>query len=56
MHYLSSVYLVNQPLHVSSIFVAYHQKEKHSTYQLLYIYSTLADDGLQIWPEHVEID
>jgi len=25
MHYLSSVYFVSQPLHVSSIFVAHHQ-------------------------------
>ena len=26
MHYLSSVYFVNQPLHVSGIFVAHHQE------------------------------
>jgi hypothetical protein len=26
MQYLSSVYLVNQPLHVSGIFVAHHQE------------------------------
>ena len=26
MHYLSSVYLVNQPLHVSRIFVVHHQE------------------------------
>jgi hypothetical protein len=26
MHYLSSVYFVNQPLHVSDIFVAHHQE------------------------------
>jgi hypothetical protein len=25
MHYLSSVYFANQPLHVSDIFVAHHQ-------------------------------
>jgi hypothetical protein len=25
MHYLSSVYFVHQPLHVSGIFVAHHQ-------------------------------
>jgi hypothetical protein len=25
MHYLSSVYFVSQPLHVSGIFVAHHQ-------------------------------
>ena len=25
MHYYSSVYFVNQPLHVSGIFVAHHQ-------------------------------
>ena len=26
MHYLSSVYFVNEPLHVSGIFVAHHQE------------------------------
>jgi len=26
MHYLSAVYLVDQPLHVSDIFVAHHQE------------------------------
>jgi hypothetical protein len=26
MHYLSSVYFVSQPLHVSGIFVAHHQE------------------------------
>jgi len=26
MQYLSSVYFVNQPLHVSGIFVAHHQE------------------------------
>ena len=26
MHYLSSVYFVNQPLHISGIFVAHHQE------------------------------
>jgi len=55
MHYLSSVYFVNQPVHVSGIFVAHHQEEKHNTYQL-YIYSILPDDGLQICPKHVEVD
>ena len=38
MHYLSSVYYVNQPLHVSSIFVA-RPTEKHNMYQLLCIYT-----------------
>ena len=33
MHYLSSVYLVNQPLHVSGIFVAHHQ-------EVYFIYTT----------------
>jgi len=55
MHYLSSVYFVNQPLHVSGIFVAHHQEEKHNTYQLLYIYSIPPDDGLQTCPKHVEV-
>ena len=27
MHYLSSVYFVSQPLHVSGIFVVHHQEE-----------------------------
>jgi len=50
MHYLSSVYFVNHPLHSSDIFVAHHQEvgmevhpnpanrqstEKPNTYQLL---------------------
>jgi hypothetical protein len=26
LHYLSSVYFVNQPLHVSALFVAHHQE------------------------------
>jgi len=40
MYYLSSVYFVTQPLHVSGTFVAIANRqstEKHSTYQLLYI-------------------
>jgi len=36
MQYLSAVYLVNQPLHVSGIFVAHHQ-EVHYIY--IYIYN-----------------
>jgi hypothetical protein len=56
MHYLSSVYFVNQPLHVSGIFVAHHQEEKHSTYQLLYLYIIPPAYVLQICPKHVEID
>jgi len=31
MHYLSSVYFVNQPLHVSGIFVA-HNQDVYCTY------------------------
>jgi len=30
--------------------------KKHNTYQLLYIYSILPYDGLQIYPEYVEVD
>jgi hypothetical protein len=26
MHYLSSIYLVNQPVHVSDMFIAHHQE------------------------------
>ena len=58
MHYLSSVYFVSQPLHVSGIFVAHHQEanrqstKKHNTYQLLYIYSIPPDDVFLMigWP------
>jgi len=35
MHYLSSAYFVNQPLHVSGIFVAHHQ-EKYKWYVLCF--------------------
>jgi hypothetical protein len=68
MHYLCSVYFINQPLSVLGIFVAHHQEgsipnlantqstKKHNTYQLLYIYSVPPDDGLQICPKHVEVD
>jgi hypothetical protein len=66
MHYLSSVYFVNQPLHVSGIFVAHHQ-------EVYCIYTTIGmccafqltvcwpgwdgtDDGLQICPKHLEVD
>ena len=38
MHYLSSVYFVNQPLHVSGMFVAHHQ-EVHCIYIYIYIYN-----------------
>ena len=34
MHYLSSVYVVNQTLHVSGIFVAHHQAGRPTDGQL----------------------
>ena len=34
MHYLSSVYFVSQPLHVSGVFIAHHQE----VYIYIYIY------------------
>jgi hypothetical protein len=37
MHYLSSVYFVNQPLHVSGIFVAHHQ-DVYSIYTTIVVY------------------
>jgi hypothetical protein len=63
MHYLSSVYFANQPLHVSGIFVA-HQQEVyfiHTTIGTCYafqltVYSIPPVDGLQICPKHVEVD
>ena len=36
LHYLSSVYFVNEPLHASGIFVAHHQ-------QVYCIYTTRAN-------------
>ena len=68
MPYLSSVYFVNQPLHVSGIFVSHHQ-EVYYIYIYIYIYTTIGTccdfqltvcwpcpaDGLQICPKHVEI-
>jgi len=58
MHYISSVYFFSQPLHVSGIFVAHHQEVYciYTTIVLLYIDSIPPDDGLQIWPKHVEVD
>jgi hypothetical protein len=38
MHYLSPVYFVNQPLHVSGIFVAPHQ-------EVYSVYTTRLTDG-----------
>jgi len=37
MHHLFSVYFVNQPLHVSGVFVARHQ-EVYCIYIYIYIY------------------
>jgi len=34
MHYLSTVYFVSQPLHISGIFVAHHQ-EVHCIYTII---------------------
>ena len=63
MHYLSSVYFVNQPLRVSDIFVAHHQEIYYiyiyiyiQQLYVLYIHSILPDDGLQICTKHVEVD
>ena len=42
---------------LSIVWVGMEQStKKHSTYQLLYIYSIPPDDGLQICPKHVEVD
>jgi len=60
VHYLSSVHFVSQPIHVSSISIPAwptdSQLKKHNMNQLLYIYSTPPDDGLQICPKHVGVD
>ena len=52
MHYLSSVYFINQPLCVLGVFVANHQ-EVYCIYTAIgtcciYIYSIVPDDRLQI--------
>jgi len=62
MQFLSSLYFVNQSLHVSGIFVAYHQ-------EVYCIYTTIGtcrafqltvcippDYRLQICPKHVDVD
>ena len=41
---------------VLCFFVDCLSPEKHNTYQLLYIYSITPDDGLQIFPKHVEVE
>jgi len=62
IHYLSSIYLVNQLLHVSGISVAHHQEvhcisiTRANCCIYIYIYSIPPDDGLQIYTEHVEVD
>jgi len=59
MHYLFSDNFVNQPLHVSGIFVAHHQ-EVYCIYRTIgtccIIYSIPPGDGLQICSEHVEVE
>jgi len=64
MKYLSTVYFVNQPLHVSGIFVA-HQQEVYCIYttictccafQLSVCWPGYETDArLQICPKHVEV-
>ena len=51
MHHLSSVYFVNQPLHVSGIFVAHHQ-EKYSCYVLGFSVDSLLAG---LWCNSVEV-
>jgi hypothetical protein len=59
MHYLSSVYFVIQPLHVSGVFVAPSSGGilyVYSNWYVLYIYSTPPEYGLQISSKHVEVE
>jgi hypothetical protein len=46
MHYLSSVYFVSQPLHVSGITVAHHQ-------EVYRIYTT--DSSIPTWPTDIQL-
>jgi len=42
-HYLSSVYFINYPLHISGIFVAHHQEVYCvCIYIYIYIYTTIS--------------
>jgi hypothetical protein len=58
MHYLSLIYFVNQPLHVSGMFIAHHQ-EVFTVYvqQLVrgirYINWQLAGSGWNSQPKHI---
>jgi hypothetical protein len=46
MHYLSSVYFVNKPIHVSGILVAHQQEEyKNSIYKYITIGTHPAEKG-----------
>jgi hypothetical protein len=70
MHYLSLIYFVNRPLHVSGIFTAHHQEVRtvyvqqlvcvirltYNTYQLLYIYSVYLWMMGNTCPKHVEVE
>jgi hypothetical protein len=59
MHYLSSVYFVSQPAHVSSIFLAHHEEVYcmyTTNWYMLFIHSIPPDDGLQICLKHVQVD
>jgi hypothetical protein len=41
---------------VLSLLANRQSTKQHNTYQLFYIYSIPPDDGLNIWPKHVEVD
>ena len=48
--------LVRVVLLVECLLAGNQSTKKHSTYQLLYVYSIPPDDGLQIRPKHVKVD
>ena len=67
MDNLSSVYLVNQRLHVSGIFVTHHRTiYTQQLIRVVFLFDCLLvgrptdgippDDGLQLCPKHIEFD
>jgi len=59
MHYLSSVYFVSQPLHVSGMSVVHHQEVKYiynSWYVLCFSVDCLLANRQKICPQYVEVD
>jgi hypothetical protein len=48
MHYLSLIYFIKQPLHVSGVFIAYHQEVITVYVQKLVLFVRLGDWQLPV--------